>query len=65
MILIGFGYGILIVSETLATGRLAGVGSVILVATALLTGIQLVMFGLLAEMIKMMEARISQDRQEH
>jgi dolichol-phosphate mannosyltransferase len=55
-------YGTMIVSETLATRTLPGVGSVILDATILLTGIQLLVFGLLAEMIKMIEGRISEDR---
>jgi glycosyltransferase involved in cell wall biosynthesis len=64
LIFIGLGYGILVVSETLTTGRLAGVGSVILAVTLLLTGIQLLVFGLLAEMIKMMETRIFQERSE-
>jgi hypothetical protein len=35
---------------------------VILDATAILTGIQLLVFGLLAEMIKMIEIRVSQER---
>lgn len=60
--LIGFAYGILVISETLATRKLPGAGSAMLAATMFLTGIQLLVFGLLAEMIKMMETRISQDR---
>jgi hypothetical protein len=64
LILIGFGYAVLVVSETVAARRLAGVGSVVLAATTVLTGIQLVVFGLLAEMIKMIETRISQYRSE-
>jgi len=63
LVLIGLGYGIFVAWETVATGRLAGVGSVVLVATTLLTGIQLAIFGLLVEMIKMMEARLSLDRE--
>ena len=59
LILIGFLYGLSIVYETLTTSRLPGVGSVILDATMLLTGIQLLVFGLLAEMMKMIESKIS------
>jgi glycosyltransferase involved in cell wall biosynthesis len=59
LILVGLVYGLVIVSETLATRTLPGVGSVILEATILLTGVQLMVFGLLAEMIKMMESRAS------
>ena len=59
LIIIGLAYGIVIVWETLSTGRLPGAGSVVLDATVLLTGIQLFVFGLLTEMIKMMESRIS------
>jgi glycosyltransferase involved in cell wall biosynthesis len=61
LILVGLAYGMLLVSETLKAGRLVGVGSVILAVTMLLTGIQLVIFGLLAEMIKMVETRITQE----
>jgi len=60
LVLAGLAYGIFIVWETLTTSRLPGVGSVILDATALLTGIQLLVFGFLAEMIKMIEGRISE-----
>lgn len=59
LLLIGTAYGILIVLETLATRSLPGVGSVILDATILLTGIQLLVFGLLAEMIKMVEHKVT------
>jgi len=62
LILMGVAYGIMIVLETLATRSLPGVGSVILDATVLLTGIQLLVFGLLAEMIKMVENRVSERR---
>ena len=62
LILIGLAYGIMIVLETLATRSLPGVGSVIFDATVLLTGIQLLVFGLLAEMIKMVESRVSEQR---
>jgi glycosyltransferase involved in cell wall biosynthesis len=62
LILIGLAYGTLVVSETLATGKLPGAGSAILAVAVVLTGTQLLVFGLLAEMIKMMETKISQDR---
>jgi glycosyltransferase involved in cell wall biosynthesis len=59
--LIGVLYGMLIVSETFATGRLPGVGVVIFDAMIVLGGIQLLVFGLIAEMIKMIEGRITRE----
>jgi dolichol-phosphate mannosyltransferase len=64
LILVGIFYGITIVSETLATNKIPGVGSVILDATILLTGIQLLVFGLVAEMIKMIETRITEEHED-
>jgi glycosyltransferase involved in cell wall biosynthesis len=58
LIVIGLVYGTTIVVETLATGALPGAGSVVLDATIILTGVQLFIFGLLAEMMKMVEHRI-------
>jgi len=64
LVSIGLAYGFIIVLETLPSRRLPGVGSVILDATIFLTGIQLLVFGFLADMVKMIEARISEEREE-
>jgi glycosyltransferase involved in cell wall biosynthesis len=60
LIMIGLAYGLWIAFETITSRSLAtGVGSVVLVATIILTGVQLLVFGLLAEMTKMIESRIT------
>jgi glycosyltransferase involved in cell wall biosynthesis len=60
LIIIGLAYGLWIVFETITSRSLAvGVASVVFVATIVLTGVQLLVFGLLAEMTKMIESRIS------
>ncbi len=55
--LTGLIYGLYVLFETLRTGRLFGIGSVVLVATLIISSLQLVLFGFLSDMIKMMEAR--------
>ncbi|WP_455277737.1 glycosyltransferase family 2 protein [[Eubacterium] cellulosolvens] len=61
-LLVGFLYGLYITYETLTTRNLPGVGSVILDAVLILAGIQLLIFGFLLDMIKLVESRISEQR---
>ena len=61
LLLIGFVYGLYTVYETLKLGyRPPGIGSVILDATLILAGVQLLVFGFLMDAIKMIERRVSE-----
>jgi glycosyltransferase involved in cell wall biosynthesis len=55
--LIGVIYGFYVILETLRTGVLFGTGSVVLVATLIISSFQLVLFGFLSDIIKMIETR--------
>ena len=61
LFLIGLIYGIFILFETLRTGVLFGTGSVILVAVLILSSFQLVLFGFLSDLIKMIESKTSEE----
>jgi glycosyltransferase involved in cell wall biosynthesis len=61
LFLIGVVYGIYVVFETLRTGVLFGTGSVVLVAILILSSFQLVLFGFLSDLIKMIETKTPED----
>jgi glycosyltransferase involved in cell wall biosynthesis len=61
LFLIGLIYGIFVLFETLRTGVLFGTGSVVLVAILILSSFQLVLFGFLSDLIKMIESKTSEE----